>query len=1612
MENKEEKVIKTKSPIWRKALLYLLLLFILIPIVLFFVIQIPTVQNKLVDYITCRVTATIDGEVSIDHVSLDINDGLQLEGFRLVESSGDTIISASSLDVDLASSLYSLLNNKISIKKIKLQNPKINIVKLKDSRDDNLTLIIKALSSPNEKSSAKGNPLNIDLHEIFFEHLQLNYIDYNTLNKQEVSIVKGVISVDSFLKNNLLDISKIILDKPIIRLSKIKGDKNTGVLNSIDINSTNKENTEKDSNDPIQIKIGALKINEGFFSFHDYNKRPISKSDIIDYAHMEFSKINIDVSDFDFSANEKFTLDLNNLSFKDDKGFEVKKLVCSGVKINPSEISFPQFEFITDRTYLKESLKFTFKSYDDLSNFEKKVNILAKFRSSKVYLGDLLHFIAKLNTKDFFIQNKTKIVSLAGNVSGTIDQLVGDDMKIRIGDEMVLDASFSTHNLTLKNRELVHINIKNLDTDMAFIKSFIPGFTPPQNFYKLGRINFKGLFDGFLKDFVAYGNLKTAMGGAFLDMRLDTKEGKDLAHYSGEMNVVNFNLKEWTENEDFGHVDFSASIIDGRGLTLNSVYSDLFAVIERIDYKGYVYEDFEMDAQVDKDNFNGEFTISDDNIDLIFDGNVEMKDNVPYLDFKANIGKINLFNLNLSTKPLTLKGNVDMNVHGRNLNDFVGNFIANDLIVFTNDSTYILDTIALNVFDKGENNRKISLFSDIAKVDIEGEYDLELVVPATMSLLKENYPHYTQNWKVRENTFYENQNMIFEIEIFDSQNFMDLLGVRDFRLKNFSAVGHLNTKKGDLSFISDIPILKIKNNSFWGSKVNVESNSRSGNVSIIIDSTAIGNNIFSPISIGSQIVGDSITFMVNTENLSDSVQRVDIQGVLLPNIDGYQVNITNNKIEALGGLWTFDLDNRIVIGNNYLDIDNLILSDGNRTVAIDDIANKGLSVAMSNFNFLTINGLIDYDKMKFEGQGDINLSVSNLFQPKDYKLEMSIEDFTINSDSFGPLDVNITKDGENPVNAFVAIGQDGEGLVVDGTIDTNNDNYIDLIVKANDFPLRIFEYLLKDGIKKTHGGIDLNASVKGKLKTLDIDGVGYLDGGVTVVYTGVDYIFDDEKIFVDQRKIDLTGVEIIDTEGGISKITGGLKHDLFDDFELDAVISGKDVVALNTTKYDNPLYYGYGKGDVSATFTGPFHLVNIKIVSTTKDGSILNIPIWEGESSTDKNFIQFIKKEEILAGTKKKDDRFRFEGLDVEIDLTLTPAARVNIIFDESRGDIIEGNGRGNMKMHITRYGDFDMYGTYDIEKGKYLFTAIGAVAKPFKVRRGGQIKWTGDPINAVLDIQADYEVRTTLEVFLSEFVTPASPLELASRSTTQVDLILNLGGTLFHPQVNFDLNFPDIDGELRTTADSKMRTLRANQTELNSQVLGLIVFNSFLPSSGNQNVGARADIGSTGIGTLSEFVSSQLSLLFTGLLNEALADNGLISGIDFDIGLRKTSLYGVQQTNSKILPDEIEVHLKNRFKFLDERLSLDLGGNYVRDNVLIGGDYFIGNFVLEYFLSDNRKLKLRMYGRYDYDEFYRERRQKYGIGLGYRTEFGSLSDFKETMSRQFRDEIKQSEND
>ena len=214
--------------------------------------------------------------------------------------------------------------------------------------------------------------------------------------------------------------------------------------------------------------------------------------------------------------------------------------------------------------------------------------------------------------------------------------------------------------------------------------------------------------------------------------------------------------------------------------------------------------------------------------------------------------------------------------------------------------------------------------------------------------------------------------------------------------------------------------------------------------------------------------------------------------------------------------------------------------------------------------------------MKFGGLTNISARTEDVFaKDKEIGGYLNIPQFTINGDSYGSIFIDVSKSAMSPVKANISIG---DFLAIKGTYDEKL-KFVDSKIKLRQAPMKIIEYLLKAGIKNTTGNIDADIVFGGVVSDLKLSGEGSINKGkTTIIYTGTTYFFDKQKIKISNTAIDLDGAKITDQNGNFGTIKGGLVHKMFKDFGVNAVISGNNVVGLNTTKGDNLSYYGYGVG--------------------------------------------------------------------------------------------------------------------------------------------------------------------------------------------------------------------------------------------------------------------------------------------------------------------------------------------------------------------------------------------------------------------------------------------------
>jgi hypothetical protein len=174
------------------------------------------------------------------------------------------------------------------------------------------------------------------------------------------------------------------------------------------------------------------------------------------------------------------------------------------------------------------------------------------------------------------------------------------------------------------------------------------------------------------------------------------------------------------------------------------------------------------------------------------------------------------------------------------------------------------------------------------------------------------------------------------------------------------------------------------------------------------------------------------------------------------------------------------------------------------------------------------------------------------------------------------------------------------------------------------------------------------------------------------------------------------------------------------------------------------------------------------------------------------------------------------------LNLEVDEASQVNIITDLGK---LSGRGTSDaLKLYISSLGDFQMFGTYLISSGKFHYTAQELISKIFQISQGGSIRWTGDPVEADINLTAVY----TNKADVGKLYTAAGYSNSNNTQMVISEAVMTLSGNLLRPDIKMDINFPQdpyIKDELQ-----RYLSEASNRTQ---QALSFIARGSFASNTG-----------------------------------------------------------------------------------------------------------------------------------------------------------------------------------
>ena len=457
----------------------------------------------------------------------------------------------------------------------------------------------------------------------------------------------------------------------------------------------------------------------------------------------------------------------------------------------------------------------------------------------------------------------------------------------------------------------------------------------------------------------------------------------------------------------------------------------------------------------------------------------------------------------------------------------------------------------------------------------------------------------------------------------------------------------------------------------------------------------------------------------------------------------------------------------------------------------------------------------------------------------------------------------------------------------------------------------------------------------------------------SVPLLGTDYGVDGvPRLTLDDNLWTLHPIGVRDTKErtqGLLRAT--FRPNQFKDPRLDLKLEATDLLALDLPTSD--LFFGkvYAKGEVRVF--GPMDHLKLDVRAEAAKPSVFKLPLSSPTEYEENGSISFVQPVHLDNTNSQKTKVVR--GLDVSLALQVTPLMTMEMLLDETVGDIIRGRGEGMVRVDYPPTGDLRLNGTVTLTSGDYLFTLQNLINKSFDVEPGGTLSWTGDPYAGTVNMRAIYTTRTALTGMVNQ------PDYAGQR--VPVQLGLGLSGPLMQPQLAFDFALPNANPAWQ----EELRNRLADADKRNIQAFSLLLTNGFWQSS--------EGVLSHGVQSVNSNTTQMLASQFSNFLSQGLGD--LIS-IDL-------AYSGSNRSDAR---DQLEVALSKAF--LNDRINvqttLDVPmGKQGASNSTSG---LVGDVQVNYKITQDGRWKARAFNRSNTNNPALDRLSPYTQGVG--IEFGT----------------------
>ena len=1217
----------------------------------------------------------------------------------------------------------------------------------------------------------------------------------------------------------------------------------------------------------------------------------------------------------------------------------------------------------------------SYNGIKDFSDFINKVRLDADINPSVIDFRTITYFAPQLEgnrlqatisgamsgcVDDFLVKN-LRILSHAGGFSGTVNGRMTGIPEVY---EMNINATLSDLKLTI-------------DGLGKFVSEWMP--TGELNLDRFGKgavFSGKASAKGLLNHLDADISLSSAIGNIQAAAKLDELIRPDRPiSITGQIHTHDLDVGEIIGSRSAGPATVGADISLKAGKSLAVDVNHLN--IERLNLIGYDYRDIQARGRYDKNTLNGTVISKDPNLNFILQGGYARSDksrNTVY-QFDASIGHADLNAINIDRRGksiVQLRTNANFTQTGNG--NILGRIDIGEIMLENKAGRYEIGDIVITSHSIGTSYtaRLNSRFADAVYTGsasvVDFIKDLQgITIGKEMPALYED-----TDCKWSGNSY----NIDFRCH--DVHNVL-AFAAPGLYIENGTCVKADIDKEGNLKAEMNSKRIAYKRNYMKGVNFAFDNLDSALNGMMTCEEMALAsigmNDNLLNIHINDNHLGAGFSF----DNHSDPETKGEliINGTVAREEDTpvFDIAIRPSSFHYDSKEWNIQ-PSSIHIHNGNIEVDTFGVVSGEQSIGLfgrtSNDTEELLTLNLERFDLSLINALMPSD-FGFKGAVTGVAQLTSPLSEMELMVDMLCDSTRIANVPLGVVRLGTTWDeSDERFNFFANNELDGKcnldlkGHLIPKKKSIHADAYLD------EMNIGYAQPFLKDIFSTMNGFINGRLSVDGPLDKLSLTSADARleNADLTVAYTGVPYNANG-PFHIDNTGVYFDGINIKDRYDGKGIVTGSINYDHFKDITFDTKIEVDRIEAIDLKENSGEVFYGNVFGSGNLTITGPINSLIMDIDAVTSKPGDLHIPMSSSlTSSKGTNLLKF-KELDIADAIDPyelfvlRTDKEKVADSDfmVRLNVAAGPEVEAFVEIDKASGNVLSGRGNGNISLDVSE-DIFNINGDYTINSGNYKFVAMGLVGRDFTIQNGSSIRFNGDIMESVLDINAIYRTKASISTLISDTTS------VANRRI--VDCGISIKDKLSNPQLSFSIEIPDLDPTVKSRVESALST----EDKVQKQFLSLIISNNFLPDEQSGIVNNTSVLYSN----VTEMMANQINNIFQKL------------NIPLDLGLN----YQPNERGNDIFDVAVSTQLFNNRVIVNGNIgNRQYSGNSTQNDV-------VGDLDIEIKLDRSGSFRLNLFS-HSADQYtnYLDNSQRNGVGITYQTEFNSFRQFfKNIFSR------------